>query len=639
MEAPGRACQGVAIIQGARFARETTIIAVKSASSTRRAAVRFIRVPQNMRMLHVNPVVHAPITESPDNQEKKHESPFKHDSDRRGVRPHFISPRVTDAKAAPNRPTPRGRLPMSPPLIDTENPKVATTPQKSRKGCSEKQLQANRENAKRSRGPVTPEGKERSKYNARKHDLRAESPVLPGENAAELIRRLEVWPMLMNAATELEWFAAERAVHMGWRIERAERSEDAAAERVMIDLEKATEDRQAEEARLLGLELDSDVDPAGVIRKLQRTPEGCLALLGEWTSLQIQMDVCGVLFWSRRERLFHILGKRLRDLFTDDPVITRWVVAMMGAVYGDSEGDKAQEIGDILEGLRPDWMGEEEFRIRMRVMAGWLPGKQEAAARVSAYVAAAIADLNERLERARANTRHELKLDCESAWVDDSAAGARRTSYKLGHDRSFHAALRRLEALQKARRAGGETMADDLDDETEPAGTIAAAPGPAAETTTELPVTNERISAPADAFVPVTYHPISPIGPGHLDHFTNEPILAAPADAFVPLTNDPISPARPGGLDSFTNEPNLPRAVDRPGDVDSPVRRDPVPCEKNAMESCAVAGGALGPGRLLTKSALESAETADSIVDSPGSASRRLQEEYHRNVVSGTEGG
>jgi hypothetical protein len=183
--------------------------------------------------------------------------------------------------------------------------------------------------------------------------------------------------------------------------------------------------------------------------------------------LQSRIDLYGILFWSQREELFHLLGKRLRDLFTDDPVITRWVVALMGAVFGDSEGDKAQEIGHILEGLRPDWMGEEEFGIRMRVLAGWLPGKQEAAALVSAYVAAAIADLNERLERARANTRHELELDLQSAWVDDTAAGARRTNYKLGHDRSFHATCRRLEALQKARRAGEETMADDLDDETE----------------------------------------------------------------------------------------------------------------------------------------------------------------------------
>jgi hypothetical protein len=404
---------------------------------------------------------------------------------------------------------------MSPPLCDTESPNVATAPTKSKKAPSAQQLAANQANARLSRGPVTPEGKERSKYNARKHDLRAESPVLPGENAAELNRRLEVWPVLMNAATELEWFAAERAVHIGWRIERAERSEDAAAERVMIDLEKATEDRQAEEARLLVLELDSDLvpDPASVIRKLHRTPAGCSALLQKWTGLQSRIDHYGILFWSQREELFHLLGKRLRDLFTDDPVITRWVVTMMGAVFGDSEGDKAQEIGHILEGLRPDWMGEEEFGIRMRVLAHWLPGKQEAAARVSAYVAAAIADLNERLERARANSRHELELDLQSAWVDDTAAGARRTSYKLGHDRSFHATCRRLEALQKARRAGGETMADELDDEIEPAGAAVAnaEAGPAVDPTADLPVTSAPISAPPDeAIVTVTNEPISP---------------------------------------------------------------------------------------------------------------------------------
>jgi hypothetical protein len=421
----------------------------------------------------------------------------------------------------------------------------------------------------------------------------------------------------MNAATELEWFAAERAVHLGWRIERAERSEDAAAERVMIDLEKGTEDRQAEEARLLVLELDSDLvlDPASVIRKLHRTPAGCAALLQKWTGLQSRIDLYGILFWSQREELFHLLGKRLRDLFTDDPVITGWVIAQMGAVFGDSEGDKAQEIGNILEGLRPDWMGEEEFGIRMRVLADWLPGKQEAAAQVSAYVAVAIADLNERLERARANTRHELELDLQSAWVDDTAAGARQTNYKLGHDRSFHATCRRLEALQKARRAGGETVADDLDGETEietePAGAAVAdaETGPAVEPTVELTVTSAPISAPVDdAIVTVTNEPISGDAPVPVTRLSSESEIRNPKSETNPeseiqnpkrvtecgvvmpasfaelsengplsVTKAPISAPPDEAIVTVTNEPIAPRTVECRDEIVDAVRGSPRP--------------------------------------------------------------
>jgi len=189
--------------------------------------------------------------------------------------------------------------------------------------------------------------------------MMAESAVLPGEDQAELKRRLEVWPQVLEVDNEGEWFFALRAVYAGWRLERADRSEDAAAERQMIEIEKQVADARASEALALVRELDSDDDPAGVIRKLQRSPEGCRALLNEWTCLQTRSDTYDVLFWSQRERLFHLLGKRLRDLFTDDPVIHEWIVNMMGAVFGDSTGDKAQEIGHTLEGLRPAWMEED----------------------------------------------------------------------------------------------------------------------------------------------------------------------------------------------------------------------------------------------------------------------------------------
>jgi hypothetical protein len=236
-------------------------------------------------------------------------------------------------------------------------------------------------------------------------------------------------------------------------------------------------------------------------------------------------------------------------------------------------------------------------------MAGWLPGKQEAAERVSAYVAAAIADLNERLERARANARHELELDLQSAWVDDTAAGARRTSYKLGHDRSFHATCRRLEALQKARRAGGETMADELDDETgietetetEPAGAAVvvadAETGPAVEPTAELPVTvtSAPISAPPDeAIVTVTNEPISggPTGQSFKSETRNpksETDLKPEVQNLKQVTEcGVVMPASyaelsENGSSAVTNEPISPGTVDRREETVDPVRWSPSP--------------------------------------------------------------
>ena len=117
-------------------------------------------------------------------------------------------------------------------------------------------------------------GKLRSRLNARKHDHRSELPILPGEDGAELHRRLEVWPKILGAETEIERLEAVQAVHMGWRRARSLRSDDATAERRMIAIKKAHGDRQAEEARLLGLELDSDVDPEGRCTEASSYPGG-----------------------------------------------------------------------------------------------------------------------------------------------------------------------------------------------------------------------------------------------------------------------------------------------------------------------------------------------------------------------------
>jgi hypothetical protein len=47
-----------------------------------------------------------------------------------------------------------------------------------------KQIRANRRNAQKATGPKTPEGKERTRFNALVQGLRAESAVIPGEDQA-----------------------------------------------------------------------------------------------------------------------------------------------------------------------------------------------------------------------------------------------------------------------------------------------------------------------------------------------------------------------------------------------------------------------------------------------------------------------
>ena len=414
---------------------------------------------------------------------------------------------------------------MSPPLADTETQNDARSPGKrKKKRMTPKAIEASRRNGRLSRGPVSDRGKRRSRLNARKHDHRSELPILPGEDEDELNRRLEVWPQILGAETEIERLEAVQAVHMGWRRARSLRSDDSAAERRMIDIKKAHVDRQAEEARLLGLELDSDLDPEGVVRKLHRSPAGCNLLLNEFKCLSDCMTKYGVVFWTQRERLFHCLGKRLRDLFTDDQTITDWVVALMGAAFGDAPPEeKFQSICEVLEGLRPAWMDVIECQIRLEHLVAAVPGREASIERVKSYVAAAISDLKVRLKRAQARDRRALKLELESAWVDDTVAGARRLNYRLGHNRSYDAAFRRLEKLQKERRAGGGSPEDDPEDGTEPDETSAPEASPAVETADE--------SRPSGARAPHSGTERSPRVPNPKPRsalvISNEPIFAA----------------------------------------------------------------------------------------------------------------
>jgi len=104
---------------------------------------------------------------------------------------------------------------------------------------------------------------------------------------------------------------------------------------------------------------------------------------------------------------------------------------------------------------------------------------------VRSYLAAAIRDVKDRLKRAKARARRELKLELQSAWVDDTPSGARRLSYRRGHDRSYEAALKRLDKLKKERPDEGGSPEDDPDDGIETDETQATEPGPVVETTGE----------------------------------------------------------------------------------------------------------------------------------------------------------
>jgi hypothetical protein len=99
-------------------------------------------------------------------------------------------------------------------------------------------------------------------------------------------------------------------------------------------------------------------------------------------------------------------------------------------------------------------MFEQEFQIRLEILAKSIPAKADGHAQLKAYVAEAIAELEEHLEQVEALAVRNRALARRAARVDRTTDGARLLQYAQAQDRSFHAALRRLELLQKPRRPG-----------------------------------------------------------------------------------------------------------------------------------------------------------------------------------------
>jgi hypothetical protein len=86
--------------------------------------------------------------------------------------------------------------------------------------ASDKQIRANRRNARESTGPKTPEGKANVSLNALKHGLLSQQTLLPNEDEASLLQLSERLHSQLQPVGELESLLVERIVAATWRLRR-----------------------------------------------------------------------------------------------------------------------------------------------------------------------------------------------------------------------------------------------------------------------------------------------------------------------------------------------------------------------------------------------------------------------------------
>jgi len=86
-----------------------------------------------------------------------------------------------------------------------------------------KQILANRQNAQKSTGPRSRQGRAVASQNSLKHGLSAACTVIPDEDPAEFTLHRDQLLAELSPSTPLESILAERLVTLSWRLKRASR--------------------------------------------------------------------------------------------------------------------------------------------------------------------------------------------------------------------------------------------------------------------------------------------------------------------------------------------------------------------------------------------------------------------------------
>ena len=188
--------------------------------------------------------------------------------------------------------------------------------------ATEAQIRANRENAKRAKGPTSQSGREKSRANSYKHGLTA-TKVLPELEAAEVRRRYRTYCKELKPTGDVGFALVLRAATLSARMERCVEYETAIlTERV----------RRAE----ADFEAPEGVDEATVAQL--RTEAGKRALFDDSKEATLARK-----YESAAERGFF---RCLKELRTHERAI---------------EKAEAEEFGDELGSFSPGEMTDEEF--------------------------------------------------------------------------------------------------------------------------------------------------------------------------------------------------------------------------------------------------------------------------------------
>src|SRR5437016_96025 len=137
---------------------------------------------------------------------------------------------------------------------------------------TERQIEANRQNAQHSTGPSTPEGRAAVRLNGLKHGLCAETIVVPGEDPAEFESMLDAYRAEYQPATPSAEFLVRQVAMADWRLLRLHRIETSfhTIRHKELELSRRLEDIQCDNDGRLAFIDWMDAGPKSLLANLHR---------------------------------------------------------------------------------------------------------------------------------------------------------------------------------------------------------------------------------------------------------------------------------------------------------------------------------------------------------------------------------